>query len=171
MDKKIFVIGFFIIAVVFLSGCLDHNPVSSYQNNYISVYYHNHDGISIDFVEGVEYNLFFNATYENNNCFLNSDMQNISVNVSGLYLCNFWASGDGQNNHEYRLSIGVNGVLQDCCEVHKKLSAGNDIVTMSGSCFLRINSGDKLTLVVKDAYGGGDGKYYASNFNLVWVDN
>ena len=49
------------------------------------------------------------------------------------------------------------------------MTAGGDIVTMTGSCIISLESGDNVGLRTADIGGTGTGNYYSSNINLVRI--
>jgi len=154
----------------------DLNVTGNFTGNQIygGIWYHNHTGTELNFaVDGQFYSLWFtNASHlngftTNNLGFgLNSSLQ---AEVSGLYQAIYMVSGDGQNNHQYYASVFINKINQDNCESHKKMSAGGDIVTMTGSCFVDLNTEDNVSVRIADIGGTGTGNYYSSNFNLVRI--
>ena len=87
--------------------------------------------------------------------------------VCDNYICD--ERGDVQNNHIYYTSVYVDEVNQDRCEAHKNMSAGGDIVTMTGSCFVDLLVGSKINLRTADVGSTGTGNYYSSNLNLVRI--
>jgi len=140
---------------------------------YGGMFYHNHTATLINF-ESAEtyYNLFMtNATHLNgftyNGAFNKSS--NLTAQFAGLYSANFMSSGDGINNHEYYSSIFVNGVNQENCENHKKMSAGGDIVTQTGICFIELDVNDIVDVRTADFTDASLGNYYSSNLNLVRI--
>ena len=96
---------------------------------------------------------------------------NLTAQISGLYQVTYMASGDGQNNEVYFTSVFIDGVNQDSCENHHKMSAGGDIITQSGNCFVDIVAGEKVSLRTADIGGTGTGNYYSANLNLVRIGN
>ena len=140
---------------------------------YGEMFYHNHSATPLDFaVDGTYYGLYMtNASYLNRFTFTKGYTANLTAQVSGLYQANYIASGDGQNNHIYFTSVFINEVNKDNCENHKKMTAGGDIVTMVGSCFIRLSVGDKVSIRTADIGGTGIGNYYSGNLNLVRIGN
>jgi len=138
-------------------------------NIYGEMWYHNHTATPLNFLVG---NVFYNLTFSKSNVngfIFNDADDNLEAQFSGRYLANYMASGDGQNNHIYYTSIFVNGVSQNSSESHKKMSAGGDIVTMTGSGFIDLIAGDRVNLATADIGGTGIGNYYSSNLNLVRI--
>lgn len=135
---------------------------------YAEAYNHYHPGVAINFVQDVYYNLTFNASDDLNGFTFDGDC-NLTCNKPGLYSVNFQASGDGVNNHQYYLSVGINGISQNKTEVHKKITAGGDILTMSGTGLIRLANNDYVSLMIVDVTGNGAGNYYGSNLNLVRI--
>jgi len=135
---------------------------------YGEMWYHNHTATNINFaVDGTYYLLFFrNSTL---NGFTFDGLNNLTALIAGKYKSCFMASGDGQNNHEYYTSVFVNEINQDQCEAHKKMSAGGDIVTQNGCCFIDLTINDKISLRSADIGSTGTGNYYSSNINLVRI--
>ena len=138
---------------------------------YGEMWYYNHTTTELNFaVDGVFYNLTFSESKTNG--FLFNDVGDyLEAQIDGRYLVNYMASGDGQNNHVYYTAIFVNGINQNSSESHKKMSAGSDIVTMTGSGFIDLNVGDKIKLATADVGGTGTGNYLSSNLNLVRIGN
>ena len=51
------------------------------------------------------------------------------------------------------------------------MTAGGDIVTMTGNCLLSLSIDDKIRLATADIGGTGTGNYYSSNLNLIRIGN
>ena len=49
------------------------------------------------------------------------------------------------------------------------MTAGGDIITMVGNCFVELDYNDKITLRVADIGGTGTGNYYSSRLGLVRI--
>jgi len=138
---------------------------------YGEAWYHNHTATEIDFaVDGLYYNLTFDNSLVNGMTF-NDAGDYLEVDLSGVYKISYTASGDGQNNHIYYTDVTINGVVQDKCESHKKMTAGGDVVTMTGSCLLSLKIDDQVKLATADIGDTGTGNYYSSNLNLVRIGN
>ena len=136
---------------------------------YGEMWYHNHTATELNFaVDGVFYNLTFSESSTNGFIF-NDAGDYLESQIAGKYLVNYMASGDGQNNHIYFTSVLVNGVTQDNLESHKKMTAGGDIVTMTGNGFIDLNVGDEVKLATADVGDIGTGNYYSANLNLVRI--
>lgn len=130
-------------------------------------WYHNHTATQLNFaVDGVYYNLTFSDYHMNG---FTNGTNHLIVGVEGEYFISYMASGDGQNNHVYFTSMTVNGVVQDVCEAHKKMAAGGDITTMTGSCTVSLSVNDELRLVTADIGGTGTGNYYSNSLTLFRV--
>jgi len=136
---------------------------------YAQAYYKNKSGVTMDFVAGEYYNLTF-SNYDLKG-FTCSDNENLTCNVAGIYLTNYYAVGSGQNNHDYVLVVRVNGVHKLATSIRKKAAAGGDIMTMSGTGIITLSSGDKVTLSVRDYEDSGEGTYYGSDINLVRISS
>jgi len=151
------------------------NVVGNITGNQIygGMWYHNHTATEINFaVDGFYYRLFFtNATNLNGFSFVGGfdSSSNLTAQVAGKYLVSYMASGDGQNNEVYFTAVYVDEVNKDNCESHKKMSAGGDIVTMSGTCIIDLAVGDDVSLRTADIGGTGTGNYYSANLNLVRI--
>lgn len=138
---------------------------------YGEAWYHNHTATELNFaVDGLYYNLTFSNSLVNGMTF-NDAGDYLEIDIAGVYKVNYIGSGDGQNNHAYFTSVTINGVVQDKCESHKKMSAGADVVTMTGSCLLELNIDDKVRLATADVGATGIGNYYSSELNLVRIGN
>ena len=149
----------------------DLNITGNFTGNQIygEMWYHNHTATVLNFaVDGVYYNLTFtNATI--NGFTFNNAGDYLQALVAGRYKTSYMASGSGQNNHVYYTDVTINGVVEDKCESHKKMTAGGDIVTMTGSCFIDLAVNDIVKLATADIGGTGAGNYYSSNLNLVRI--
>jgi len=158
-----------------VEGDLDVTGNITGNNHYGGMWYHNHTGTSLNFaVDGTFYQHFFvNSTHNNGFNFEGGFgiPSNLTVQVSGMYQINYMVSGDGQNNHAYFTSVYVNEINKDNCENHHKMSAGGDVITQSGTCLLRLNAGEKLSLRTADIGGTGTGNYYSSNLDVYRVGN
>jgi len=136
---------------------------------YGEMWYHNHTATELDFaVDGLFYNLTFDNSDLNGFTF-NDAEDSLTPLVNGKYKVSWMASGDGQNNHEYYTTILVNGVDYDRCEAHKKMTAGGDIVTMTGNCFVDLVTTDYVQLGTADVGATGTGNYYSANLNLIRI--
>ena len=134
---------------------------------YGEIWFHNHTGLIVNFaVKDTYYNLSFDKSLSNG--FTNSTY-NITANVIGRYKVCYMASGDGQNNHEYYTAVTINGINQTKVTSHKKMSAGGDIVTMTGCGLIDLNTGDAVGLATANIGNIGTGKYYSSNLNLIRI--
>ena len=136
---------------------------------YGEMWYHNHTATSLNFaVDGTYYNLTFDNSLVNGFIF-NDTGDYLEADYAGKYKACYMASGDGQDNHIYYTSITINGVVEDKCEAHKKITAGGDILTMNGCCFVSLSVGDEVKVATADVGGTGAGNYYSSNLNLVRI--
>ena len=136
---------------------------------YAEAWFHHHPGLTMNFATADEYyNLTFNDTTALNG-FTWDGMGNLTCNVAGLYSVDFMACGSGQNNHVYHLGVGINWVVQENVVAHKKMAAGGDITVMAGTGFLRLSSGDVVSLMIRDFGGTGTGLYVHSNLNLIRI--
>ena len=137
------------------------------------MWYHNHTATQINFaVQYANYTMWLDNAEELNGFSHETASgvgSNLTAQVGGLYSANWLAGGDGQNNHIYVGSIFVNGIAEDKCEDHKKMSAGEDITSLDGSCHIRLSTGDVLTIEISDWSGTGTGNYYFGNLNLVRI--
>lgn len=137
---------------------------------YGEMFYNNDTATSLNFaVADTYYPLWFtNATHINGFDFNGGNQinSNLSVNVNGIYKASYSLSGTGQNNHEYHAVIFINDIEQEQCESKKKMTAGGDITTMNGECFLNLIINDKISVRIADKYSTGTGEYYNGNLNL-----
>jgi len=144
-------------------------------NIYGGMWYHNHTATEFDFTDGVYMQTPMpNATHLNGFGHEENDIlvgSNLTAQVSGVYQATYMASGSGQNNHVYYTSIFVNEVNKYNCENHKKMSAGGDIFTQSGNCFIDIEVGDKISIRTADIGDSGTAYLYSANLNLVRIGN
>jgi len=151
------------------------NGNATINNIYGEMWYMNHTGTTIAFASAnVSYPLFFtNAEKLNGFSFVGGFnlSSNLTAQFAGVYKANYLASGSGQNNHNYFTTVLINGLEQNNCMSHKKMTAGGDIVTMTGSCLINLVVGDNVQLSTMDYDGTGTGKYYAGNLNLVRIGN
>jgi len=146
----------------------DFNETGNFSGNQIygEMWYHNHTPTELNFaVDGRFYNLSFSNSSVNGFIFNNSE-DCLEALFAGKYSVSYMASGDGQNNHVYYTAVLVNGINQNHTESHKKMSAGSDIVTMTGSGFIDLNIGDEIKLATADVGATGTGNLYSSNLNL-----
>lgn len=158
---------------VHISGNVEVDGNLTRTSYYGGMWYHNHTGTLINFAtSSLFYHLFFvNFTHSNGFAFtggfgLNSTL--IAQNT-GTYLISYMAMGDGQNNHVYRTTVFINETNKDNCENHRKMAAGGDIITQTGTCLLKIYAGDKISLRTADDGGTGTGNYYGANFELTRI--
>jgi len=154
----------------------DLNVVGNFTGNQIygEMWYHNHTATELTFaIKETWYPMFFtNATSLNGFTYVGGHMEssNLTAQVNGKYKASYKLSGDGQNNHIYMSSILINGVEQENCADHKKMSAGGDIIPMGHSgCFIDLVIGDNIQVAVMDYAGTGTGNYYSGNLNLMRI--
>jgi len=147
------------------------SPVITYYHKYGEAWYHNHTATELTFESaGVYYNLSFDNSLVNGFIFNDAD-DNLEAEYPGTYKVCYHASGSGQNNHIYYTSVKIDGVVQEKCESHKKMAAGDDVTTMGGCCFITLLVGNVVNLATVDAEGTGVGNYYSSNINIIRVGN
>ena len=140
------------------------------KNQYGEMWHHDHTGMEYNFdSDGIFYNLTMDNSMTNAFTFNNAS-DYLEPMFSGIYKISYMASGSGENNHKYYTSVTINGVVQDRCESHKKMSAGGDIITMTGCCILNLSAGDKIKLATADIGNTGTGIYYTGNLNLIRID-
>ena len=151
------------------------NGNATINNIYGGMFYHNHTGTSLNFaVDGTYYTLFFtNATHLNGFTYAGgwNQTSNLTAEYDGVYQASYMAIGDGQNNHAYYTSIFINGVNQQQCENEHKLSAGGDVLTQNGFCFIEVDVGDVIDVRTANVGNTGTGNYYGGNLNLVRIGN
>ena len=151
------------------------NGNATINNIYGGMWYHNHTATELNFaVDGTFYNLFMpNATHLNGFTYQggNQKPSNLTTQFSGVYKVDYMSSGDGQNNHTYYSSVFINGVNQNNCESHHKMSAGSDIITQSGNCIISLSVDDVIDIRVADVGNTGTGNYYSANLNIWRVGN
>jgi len=137
---------------------------------YAQVCYHNHTPTEMTFEADVYYNITFNT--ENGyylNGFTSDGTTTLTTLIPGLYDTSYSVIGDGQNNHIYIARIAVNNIGKSCSEIHRKMAAGGDIITMTGSSLIRLNVDDVITLQIADEGEAGTGNYYGMNLNLIRI--
>lgn len=156
----------------FTCGGIVHNV----NNFYGGMWYHNHTATVQTFASaGVYYTLFMTHATNldgfkaGNISFMNESY--LEVITPGIYKADFMAIGSGENNHIYATSIFINDVNQDNCENHHKMTAGGDIITQNGLCFINLSVGDIVKVKTADFESTGSGMYYGSNINLVRIGN
>jgi len=136
---------------------------------YGQAYFNAKHGIQLNFAtQDTYYNMTFNVS-DNLNGFYNNTNYNLIPAKRGDYKVSGNAVGDGQNNHVYIMSIGVNGEEQPECHAQKKMSAGGDELQLIVDCIISLESGDEVSLMVQDYGGTGTGNYYTSNLNLIRI--
>ena len=142
---------------------------------YGGMYYHNHSGFELDFDStDIYYNMFMTDAISLNGFNFTGGIginSSLTAEHDGLYKASYMASGDGVNNHEYYTSLFINENNQMNCETHHKMSAGGDIITVAGSCFINLNVGDKVSVRTVDKTAISTGNYYSANLNLLRIGN
>ena len=159
-----------------VSGLLNNIGNASINNYYGGMYYHNHTATALSFdVDGQYYHLFMTDapsvngfTSNNLGMALNSSL---TANVAGKYQVHYMATGSGENNEVYYTSVFINEVNQDNCENHHKITAGGDILTQSGNCFIDLAVGENVSVRTANIGATGAGNYYSGNLNLVRIGN
>lgn len=129
-------------------------------------YFDTHEGLPLNFaIANTYYNLTFNATGQMNG-FTNNTIYNLIPLVDGIYKVTATATGSGQNNHIYIMTIGVNGIEKHNCHAQKQMSAGGDETELTIDCLLSLSTNDEVSLMIMDYGGTGAGVYYESNLNI-----
>jgi len=140
---------------------------------YGGMWYQDHTGVELNFISQYKYYpLFFNTSTNLNGFSFKGgigESSNLTAQISGVYLVNYMVSGDGQNNHEYYTSVFIEEEPQYNCENKHKMAAGGDIITQTGTCLIRLNEGERVSVRTADFSGTGTGKYYGGNLDLVRV--
>jgi len=140
---------------------------------YGEMWYMNHTGTPVNFsVDGTYYPTFFTNSTRLKNFTFNGGFginSNLTAEIGGTYKVGFMAAGTGQNNHIYFTTVFVNEVRQNQCMAHEKASAGGDIITQTGVCFIDLIVGDNVTLRTNDYGDTGTGNYHAGNLNLLRI--
>jgi hypothetical protein len=180
MNKIISLISAICI-LIFMTGCHHSVPPGNIYNlsnltNTIyhgGMWYYNETPTVLNFaVADTYYDLFMpNYDYLEGFSYQGGWMQpsNLTALNSGIYQVHYVVIGDGQNNHFYRSTVTVDNVPIDKCSTIEKRSAGSDIITKTGICFIRLNAGDVVSVKVMDVGGTGTGEYFGSNFNIIWI--
>jgi len=142
---------------------------------YGGMYYHNHTGTTKTFTNAnTWYPLYFtNADSLNGFSYVGGFglSSNLTALVSGKYQVTYTGIGSGQNNHVYLSTILIDGVAQEKCGNHHKMSSGGDVITQSGVCLIDLVAGQTISVATQDLGGTGDGEYYGGNLNLIRVGN
>jgi len=163
-----------IILIVSFMGGEENTYITIAQNaTYGEMYYHNHTGTTLNFaVDSFYYTLWFTEAEHLSGFTFNAGNpynSNLTVDVGGLYLVNWQASGSGQNNHEYYTTVFVNETDFEECETHHKMSTGGDIITQHGTCTLNLTVGDRVTVRTADIGDTGDGVYYSGGLYITSI--
>ena len=112
----------------------------------------------------------FDQTYSGQ--FLNGFSYSTSIltaNVNGLYKADYSITFSGTANNKYHAAIGVNNIQQLNTETHDKISVATDILSSSGTGFVQLSDGDKVTLMMMNEDSGGDATVFSVNVNLVRI--
>jgi len=155
----------------------DLNVTGNFTGNQIygEMWYHNHTATVLNFVSAdTWYPIFFSSDGNVNGFTYTGGFlteSNLTAQVEGLYQATYMASGSGKDNHNYFSTVLVNGVERPECSSHKTMSAGGDITTMNGNCFISLSIGDDVQVATMDYDGTGDGNYYGGNLNLLRIGN
>ena len=155
----------------------DLNVTGNFTGNQIygEMWYHNHTATTLTFVSAdTWYPIFFSSDGNVNGFTYTGGFlteSNLTTQVEGLYQATYMASGSGKDNHNYFSTVLVNGVERPECSSHKTMSAGGDITTMNGNCFISLSIGDDVQVATMDYDGTGDGNYYGGNLNLLRIGN
>ena len=157
----------------YLGGDLDIGGNITGNQIYGGMWEHNHTATPVQFVvQDTWYPLWFqNATHLNGFSWVGgwNVSSNLTAQVGGTYQATYMAIGSGENNEIYLTTVLINNVPQDNCGSHKKMSAGGDVLTMTGTCFIDLAVDDDVSLATQNMGGTGDGQYYGGNINLVRI--
>ena len=141
---------------------------------YAGMWYKNNTGTILPFVApNVYYTLFFPNATDLRGFTHEGDFgtdSNLTAKYDGVYQATYMAVGSGLNNHLYRTSVFVNDIEKPECGNSHKMSAGGDIITQSGNCFITLYAGDVVKLKTADIDATGNGVYYSGNLNLLRVN-
>ncbi|MBN1645370.1 hypothetical protein JW851_05045, partial [Candidatus Woesearchaeota archaeon] len=141
----------------------------SFNTYYGEMWYYNGTGLSLDFaVADKYYNMSYNESFVNGFVF-DDAKDRLNASYGGAYRACYFASGSGQNNHEYRSSVLVNDIEQTKCRAEKDLAAGEDVTTMTGCCLLELAADDTVGVGVADVGATGAGTLFSTNLNIVRV--
>ena len=168
-DTINFTCGGTIIGDITLEGTLMSNGI------YGGMWYHNHTDTSLVFsAADTYYNLWMtNSTHNNGFTFTGGWglESNLTAVYDGVYNINYFAVGNGVNNHEMRLAVFINELIKINCGTHWKLPANGDDITMSGNCLLNISAGENVSLRIADYTNTGESIYLGANLILTRVGN
>lgn len=89
--------------------------------------------------------------------------------VSGLYKADYSISFLDSNNRQYLSSLAINDLNQSKCQSGRKIAASNDRGNMGSSCLLRLDEGDKVTVIIANLDTADDPIIEDSNLNLVRI--
>ena len=154
---------------VTMTGTLISNGI------YGGMYYHNHTDTSLSFEMADTYYTLWMTNSTHNNGFTFTGGWGLESSLTalydGVYNINYFAVGNGVNNHEMRLAIFINELIKINCGTHWKLPATGDDITMSGNCLLNIEAGENVSLRIADYTNTGETIYLGSNLILTRVGN
>ena len=88
---------------------------------------------------------------------------------SGLYRTNYAVSFGGGSSDLYEIAIKVNDVVQNNCELHRKLGTGGDAGSAGGSCLLNLTAGNTITMGISDNDATADAEIFTANVNMIRI--
>jgi hypothetical protein len=97
------------------------------------------------------------------------DNQWITIEEAGVYQV-VWALSFGSatgGGKEYQVTPHLNNVTAiEECESHRKLGAGGDVGSMSGTCLFNLSANQNISLMMKNTGGTQDATGYTTNINV-----
>lgn len=155
-------LGLNITGNVIIGGDLNHNE------HYAEIYLNQTENFVI-----AAGNVSYNLTSNN----FTSDLSNgitisggkMTITKASIYRAIHGEIVSGGGNKEYHYSIHVNGVDQEKCESHRKMSAGGDIGSSGMSCLLSLSVNDVVTYTIRNDEDSTDITLDHINFNLIEI--
>lgn len=95
----------------------------------------------------------------------------LTAQVPGLFEADYSLSYEDGNNVEFETAIGINSLNQTNCHTSRRMDAGGDIGVIATSCFIRLISGDVVTLMIRNFDGTSNVIVEEANLNLIRFDD
>ena len=95
---------------------------------------------------------------------------NLTAKVAGTYKLDYHVSFSGGSGNVFELTAGINHEEQTNCEGLRKIGTGGDVGNMGGTCFITVNVGDDVTILIEDeTTPTTNARIYSTNINLVRI--
>lgn len=93
------------------------------------------------------------------------------IRLAGVYLAMYSVSLTNKPNIEYQTTMGINSVPQVNCQASRKLGASSDVGNLGSQCFLELQAGDQLSVMIRNVDNNQDPTIVKGNVALLRIDD